>query len=186
MINLVIDFTLLYFYLTQLYFILLLLNFIFNTLVTIGHIVDERRGTRFQVMDTPGLLDRSEDERNEMERLTFASLAHLPTAVIFVIDPTGLSGEKSTFQAQLNVREYLKSRFPRRPWIDVVSKGDIEIPDNIRNQLPINHLSISVKTGQNIDILKHEIEQMLHSLQDFLLQQTSSRKTVPRSLVKEE
>ena len=58
-----------------------------------------------------------------MEKLTFASLAHLPTAVIFVIDPTGLSGEKSTLLAQLSVRKHLKERFPRRPWLDVVSKG---------------------------------------------------------------
>jgi hypothetical protein len=58
-----------------------------------------------------------------MEKLTFASLAHLPTAVIFVIDPTGLSGEKSTLLAQLNVRKHLKERFPKRPWLDVVSKG---------------------------------------------------------------
>jgi nucleolar GTP-binding protein len=48
-------------------------------------------------MDTPGLLDRPEDERNEMEKLTFASLLHLPTAVIFVIDPSGLSGDKSVY-----------------------------------------------------------------------------------------
>ena len=60
-----------------------------------------------------------------MEKLTFASLAHLPTAVIFVIDPTGLSGEKSTLTAQLNVRKHLKERFPKRPWIDVVSKGEL-------------------------------------------------------------
>jgi GTP1/Obg family GTP-binding protein len=68
-------------------------------------------------MDTPGLLDRPESERNEMERLTYASMAvrvivcfktlvcvcfkenycfcvqHLPTAVMFVIDPTGESME---------------------------------------------------------------------------------------------
>jgi GTP1/Obg family GTP-binding protein len=55
--------------------------------VTIGHIVDAERGIRFQVMDTPGLLDRPIEERNEMEKLTFASMAHLPTAVMFVIDP---------------------------------------------------------------------------------------------------
>jgi GTP1/Obg family GTP-binding protein len=60
--------------------------------VTIGHIVDAERGIRFQVMDTPGLLDRPIEERNEMEKLTFASMAHLPTAVMFVIDPSGLSG----------------------------------------------------------------------------------------------
>lgn len=90
--------------------------------VTIGHIADPSRELRFQVMDTPGLLDRPEEERNEMERLTFASLAHLPTAVMFVIDPTGLSGEKSTLSAQLSVRKGLKERFPRRPWVDVISK----------------------------------------------------------------
>ena len=47
--------------------------------VTIGHIVDEDRALRFQVMDTPGLLDRPAEDRNEMEKLTFASLLHLPT-----------------------------------------------------------------------------------------------------------
>ena len=31
------------------------------------------------IKDTPGLLDRPEEDRNEMERLTYASLAHLPT-----------------------------------------------------------------------------------------------------------
>ena len=53
------------------------------------------------MMDTPGLLARPEEERNEMERLTFASLLHLPTAVIFVIDPSGLSGEKSVSLSRL-------------------------------------------------------------------------------------
>jgi len=60
-------------------------------------------------MDTPGLLDRPEEERNEMEKLTFASLLHLPTAVIYVIDHTGLSGEKSVdidTIIQLNLRIY--------------------------------------------------------------------------------
>ncbi|CAM9188894.1 unnamed protein product [Ectocarpus fasciculatus] len=90
--------------------------------VTIGHIVDEERDLRFQVMDTPGLLDRPEKDRNEMEKLTYASMAHLPTAVLFVIDPTGLAGEKSTLEAQINVRNDLKKRFPKRPWVDVISK----------------------------------------------------------------
>ncbi len=79
-------------------------------------------------MDTPGLLDRPDGQRNEMEKLTYASLAHLPTAVIFVIDPSGLSGEQhSSLKAQLNVRKTLRDRFPRRPWLDVVSKGDLNI-----------------------------------------------------------
>ena len=141
--------------------------------VTIGHIVDTNRDIRFQVMDTPGLLDRPADERNEMEKLTFASLLHLPTAVIYVIDPSGLSGEKSTLQSQLNVRNILKQRFPKRPWIDVVSKGDLDLDSNILKLLPENHLLISVKNGKNIDILKQNIETMCLSLQHILTQQTN-------------
>eukprot|EP00596_Hydrurales_sp_CCMP1899_P005323 CAMPEP_0119043496 /NCGR_PEP_ID=MMETSP1177-20130426/22762_1 /TAXON_ID=2985 /ORGANISM="Ochromonas sp, Strain CCMP1899" /LENGTH=421 /DNA_ID=CAMNT_0007011733 /DNA_START=130 /DNA_END=1395 /DNA_ORIENTATION=- len=136
--------------------------------VTIGHIVDEARDLRFQVMDTPGLLDRPVDDRNEMEKLTFASLAHLPTAVIFVIDPTGLSGEKSTLIAQLNVRNHLKERFPKRPWLDVVSKGDLEVSDEVRELLPEGYLPVSVKTGQNVETLRVEIENMLIDLEEML------------------
>lgn len=35
-----------------------------------------------QVMDSPGLLARPDDQRNEMEALTLASMQHLPVAVM--------------------------------------------------------------------------------------------------------
>jgi nucleolar GTP-binding protein len=137
-------------------------NYPFTTRgVTIGHILDEPTKTRFQVMDTPGLLDRPIEDRNEMEKLTFASLAHLPTAVIFVIDPSGLAGEQSNLQAQLNVREYLRSRFPRRPWLDVMSKADLDIPEDILSQMPDGYLPVSVANGHNVDALKERIDCML-------------------------
>ena len=120
-------------------------------------------------MDTPGLLDRPEEERNEMERLTFASLAHLPTAVIFVIDVSGMSGRLSTLEAQLNVRNYLKSRFPKRPWLDVVSKADLEMSDEIRASLPENILPVSVQSGHNIEVLKERLEGMLLDLREILI-----------------
>jgi nucleolar GTP-binding protein len=138
--------------------------------VTIGHIVDISRNLRFQVMDTPGLLDRPEEERNEMERLTFASLAHLPTAVIFVLDVSGLSGKLSSLQAQLNVRNYLKSRFPKRPWIDVVSKADLEMSEEIKALLPEGYISVSVQQGVNIEYLKQRIEDLLIELRQVLIQ----------------
>lgn len=136
--------------------------------VTIGHIFDASLGEKFQVMDTPGLLDRPDEERNEMERLTFASLAHLPTAVIFVIDPTGTSGAKSNITAQLNVRKYLKSRFPQRPWIDVLSKGDKPMSEEILTQLDFEYLSVSVHTGMNISELQSKIVDLLYHLRNLL------------------
>ena len=137
-------------------------NYPFTTRsVTIGHIIDNEKGARFQVMDTPGLLDRPVEDRNEMEKLTFASLAHLPTAVIFVIDPSGLAGDQSNLQAQLNVREYLRTRFPRRPWLDVMSKGDLDIPQEVLDKLPEGCLRLSVLDGTNVEVLHETIERML-------------------------
>eukprot|EP00600_Ochromonadales_sp_CCMP1393_P007935 CAMPEP_0174973482 /NCGR_PEP_ID=MMETSP0004_2-20121128/11267_1 /TAXON_ID=420556 /ORGANISM="Ochromonas sp., Strain CCMP1393" /LENGTH=302 /DNA_ID=CAMNT_0016223937 /DNA_START=517 /DNA_END=1425 /DNA_ORIENTATION=- len=136
--------------------------------VTIGHIVDAERGLRFQVMDTPGLLDRPAEDRNEMEKLTFASMAHLPTAVLYVIDPSGLSGEKSTLQAQLGVRNHLKSRFPKRPWMDVVSKADLTLDEAVLAQLPAGHLDVSVRSGHHVNLLQEELESMLLELQSII------------------
>lgn len=100
----------------------------------------------------------------------------------------GLSGEKSTLQAQLNVRTHLKGRFPKRPWIDVISKGDIDIPESTIQLLPQEHLSVSVKTGKNVLELRGKIEDMLLRLQTVLeerrQQETllSSQKTVAHRL----
>ncbi len=154
-------------------------NYPFTTRgVTIGHITEPDRNLRFQVMDTPGLLDRPEDERNEMERLTFASLAHLPTAVIFVIDATGLSGERlSSVQAQLNVRHYLRGRFPKRPWLDVVSKSDLRdtVSDEILASMPEGFLHISTEDGNNVQVLQEEIEVMMTQLKQMLMEMRRQR-----------
>lgn len=130
--------------------------------VTIGHIVDTARDIRLQVMDTPGLLDRPVQQRNEMENLTFACLAHLPTAVVFVIDASGLSGDHhSSLDAQLAVRRALRMQFPRRPWLDVVSKADLVLPAAVLARMPEGYLHVSVQNGINIPELCHRIENML-------------------------
>lgn len=54
-----------------------------------------------QIMDTPGVLSRPDEDRNEMEALTLASMQHLPTAVVFVMDLSGLSGSQSSLENQV-------------------------------------------------------------------------------------
>jgi len=88
--------------------------------VVMGHVfVDSKR---HQVTDTPGILPRANDERNAMELLTFAALAHMPTAVVFVTDLTEECG--CSLEEQAAVRKELRLRFPNKPWIDVASKAD--------------------------------------------------------------
>mmetsp|Transcript_19598 Transcript_19598/g.28195 ORF Transcript_19598/g.28195 Transcript_19598/m.28195 type:complete len:419 (+) Transcript_19598:75-1331(+) len=140
-------------------------NYPFTTRgLTVGHMGGREGGRKVQVVDTPGLLDREEFSRNEMERLTYASLAHLPTAVIFVMDPTESAGDKSSLQAQLNIRRSLRERFPRRPWLDVVSKADVEIPPEVIAVLPEGHIRVSATDDINIVQLKARIDNIISDL----------------------
>lgn len=76
-----------------------------------------------QVTDTPGLLNRAEEDRNAMERLTVACMAFLPTSVLFVMDLTGQCGTSPS--AQWQIRADLRARFPHKPWLDVFTKQDL-------------------------------------------------------------
>ena len=97
-------------------------NYPFTTKgIKMGHFFVEDR--RHQVTDTPGLLPRSSEARNSIEALTIASLEHLPTAVLFVLDLTGESG--TLVEDQLSIRAELKGRFGDKAWLDVVSKKDL-------------------------------------------------------------
>jgi nucleolar GTP-binding protein len=145
---------------------------------------------RYQVMDTPGLLHRPEEERNEMERLTYASLAQLPTAVLFVIDATELSGQRlSSLHDQLQIRQALKQRFPKRPWIDILSKSDVALTEAQTQMLQAagiavdssdredsttpfaTCLRVSVRTGENISLLRQNVRNMLLQLEAILQDQ---------------
>jgi len=95
--------------------------------VGVGHFYVS--GARHQLTDTPGLLARPAADRNAMERLTLACLAHLRTAVIFVADPSGRCG--STPAQQWAVRAELVAAHGGRgrPWVDVLSKVDLVADD---------------------------------------------------------
>jgi nucleolar GTP-binding protein len=125
-----------------------------------------------QVMDSPGLLVRPDDERNEMEALTLAAMQHLPTAVCYVMDLSGGAGDKcSGIEDQLILRREIRSRFPRRPWIDIVSKFDLGVEGNSLERLEeiltnddgtkIPYIKLSIHDGTGVQELRTEILRML-------------------------
>lgn len=89
--------------------------------ILMGHIVSNHE--RFQVTDTPGLLTRHDDDRNNIERLTLAVLSYLPIAVLYVHDLSEDCGTKVA--DQYITYKHIKERFGDRLWIDVVSKCDL-------------------------------------------------------------
>ena len=121
----------------------------------LGHVVDPS-STRFQLMDTPGVLLRAEGERNAMEGLTLAAVRHLPSAVVFVMDLSGTCGEQSAPELQLAVRDQLRAQFGRRPWIDVRSKADLPLADGLpAERVPDGALAVSVhEDAASVDALR--------------------------------
>ncbi|CAI6001450.1 unnamed protein product [Closterium sp. NIES-65] len=63
------------------------------------------------------------EQRNSIELLTIAAITHLPTAVLFVHDPSEECGVNRLKQYQLYSE--IKTRFADRVWIDVISKCDL-------------------------------------------------------------
>jgi nucleolar GTP-binding protein len=121
-----------------------------------------------QIMDSPGLLVRPDAERNEMEALTLAAMQHLPTAVMYVMDLSGAAGDRcSSVQDQLLLRKEIRQRFPRRPWIDVVSKYDLGVVDGALEELEellgpdVPYIKLSVHEGLGLPELKSEVLRML-------------------------
>jgi nucleolar GTP-binding protein len=87
--------------------------------VQVGHV--ERDHVRYQIVDTPGILDRPAAERNEIERQAESAIGHLANAVIFVVDASASCGYP--LDAQLRLRDELAARFDA-PVLTVRNKID--------------------------------------------------------------
>lgn len=78
-----------------------------TTQIRVGHV--ERDHIRYQLVDTPGLLDQPADERNAIESQAVSALTHLADAVLFMVDGSGDCGYP--LSAQLELRDELRERF---------------------------------------------------------------------------
>jgi len=78
---------------------------------------------RWQVIDTPGILDHPLEERNTIEMQAITALAHLKAAILFIIDISGHS--KYTIEQQVSLFNSIKPLFSDKPLIIVMNKVDI-------------------------------------------------------------
>ena len=65
----------------------------------LGHM--DYRAVRWQVIDTPGILDRPLEERNTIEMVAITALAHLRAAVLYFVDISEQCGHSIAAQLQL-------------------------------------------------------------------------------------
>ncbi len=107
--------------------------------VTVGHF--ERGYQRFQILDTPGLLDRPMEKRNKIERQAIAALRYLATAVLFLLDPSETCG--FPLDAQLRLLDAVRETFPDVPVIVLENKADLGGPSK-------GHRRGSALTGEGL------------------------------------
>ncbi len=92
-----------------------------TTGVQVGHF--DRDHVRYQIVDTPGLLDRPADERNDIESQAVSALEHLADVVLFVLDPSGDCGYP--LDVQLELRREVRALFDESiPVLTVANKHD--------------------------------------------------------------
>uniref|UniRef100_A0A673AH53 Nucleolar GTP-binding protein 1 n=1 Tax=Sphaeramia orbicularis TaxID=375764 RepID=A0A673AH53_9TELE len=88
----------------------------------VGHM--DYRYLRWQVVDTPGILDHPLEDRNTIEMQAITALAHLRAAVLYVMDLSEQCGH--TLQEQLELFNNIRPLFANKPLIIVSNKCDVK------------------------------------------------------------
>lgn len=151
-------------------------DYLFTTKqLTIGHLWHFIAGTPLlihgQIVDSPGLRGPPGGDYNLLDELTLGSMQHLPTGVVYVFDPDPWAHGYLTVEDQVELRDALREKFPRRPWLDVITKvdrceedGDVkEAVQDLSSRYP-EALQVSAIDGTGLDELNKEIRQLLEQM----------------------
>jgi len=120
--------------------------------IIIGHIKDDWR--MFQMIDTPGLLDREFEDRNAIEKQAVLALRYLTDVMIFILDPSETCGYDMKRQTAL--LETVKKNFSV-PIIIAENKSDILNRHN-------DNIAFSAETGEGMDVLRDIIIKQMRSI----------------------
>lgn len=86
----------------------------------VGHM--DYKYLRWQVVDTPGILDHPLEEMNTIEMQSITALAHLRSAILYFMDLSEQCGY--TIEAQVQLFNSIKPLFANKPTILALNKSD--------------------------------------------------------------
>lgn len=96
----------------------------------VGHM--DYKYLRWQVVDTPGILDHSLEERNTIEMQAITALAHLRAAILFIVDISEQCAH--TLEEQIELFNGIKPLFANKPLLVVLNKVDIIRPEDLPDE----------------------------------------------------
>jgi len=101
---------------------------------------------RIQFVDTPGILDRPEEERNPIERQALSAMMNVASVILFVLDPSEHCGYP--MEMQLRLLDEVKGMVSV-PLIIVANKSDLKVQEG--------YLSMSTETKEGVDEVLKEL-----------------------------
>ncbi|KAL1132662.1 hypothetical protein AAG570_010614 [Ranatra chinensis] len=124
---------------------------------------------RWQVIDTPGILDHPLTERNVIEMQGVTALAHLRAAILYFLDPSEQCGH--SIAEQIKLYNSIKPLFNKKPLLVVCNKSDVlkidDLPEEKKRELDVFKesnipvLSMSTLTDEGVAEVKQQACSML-------------------------
>lgn len=88
----------------------------------VGH--TDYKYLRWQVVDTPGILDHALENRNTIEMQAITAMAHLRASILYIMDVSEQCGY--SIEEQVSLFNNIKALFANKPLILVANKVDIK------------------------------------------------------------
>ncbi|MGP8321612.1 MAG: NOG1 family protein [Methanosarcinaceae archaeon] len=120
--------------------------------VSIGHFF--RDNDRYQVIDTPGLLDRPMADRNDIELQAITALKYLDAVVLFILDASETCGYEITDQKHM--LDEVKEQF-ELPILVAANKSDL----SEFKETDFVDMKMSTATGEGIDLVINKLLDMI-------------------------
>lgn len=147
---------------------------------------------RWQVIDSPGILDHPLEQRNTIEMQSITALAHLKACIMFFIDLSAMCGYTVTQQVQLF--ENIRPLFKNKPVLIVLTKIDLKpyeslseeemkLLENLSKLEGLQIVKMSNISGEGISDVKTKACDLL---QEFRQQQNQDTLTAGNQVIKKE
>lgn len=126
--------------------------------IQIGHF--EKKWKKYQIIDTPGLLDRPVKDMNNIELRAMVALEHLADVVLYIFDASEVSGYP--LDSQMRLHDEIEQIFDT-PIINLFNKMDL-VENNKYLEKYINKVNeivmISASKGSGVELVIDKLEIM--------------------------
>ena len=136
--------------------------------IQIGHF--ELRWQKYQIIDTPGLLDRPVQDMNPIELNAMVALEHLADLILFIFDPSQTSG--FPVENQVNLYWEIKQIFRNTPILPLLNKMDlVEDEDNVKYiqehiYTEDELLMVAASEGTGISLIVEKLQEFNRKIRD--------------------